>query len=88
MVSSTAVFSGLTRKIEVVVEVHGLASKFISPGEYKLKRGATVETLIEKAARPGRRPPVIVMIDGERVLPTRTLSDGDSIRVFGFAAGG
>lgn len=82
------VFGMFARKIGIVVEVHGLAAKFISSGSYTLKKGATVEALLKKAARPGRRPPVTVMIDGERVEPTRTLEDGESVRVFGFAAGG
>jgi len=74
--------------IDVTVEAHGLAAQYVAPGSYKVREGSTVGKLLDKASTARRRPPLVLMIGGERVETSRALAAGDVVKVLGFAAGG
>jgi molybdopterin converting factor small subunit len=79
---------GLGQRIAVVVEVYGLAERFVAPGAYTLRDGATVGALLAKAARQRPRPPLALMIGGRRVADDTRLADGDVLKVLQMPAGG
>jgi hypothetical protein len=75
-------------KIEVTVEAHGLAARYVASGSYRVREGSTVEEVLRRASTKRRRPPLAVMIGGVHVETSRALVDHDVVRVFGLTAGG
>ncbi len=76
------------KTILVVISAFGLAGRFVRSGTYELKTGTRVKTLLRKAGLQRTPPPLIYMIEGNRVEPSRRLSDGEELKVLHAVGGG
>lgn len=76
------------REITVTVAAYGLASRFVRPGTYTIKEGASLKALLAEAGLAQSSVPLVFMIQGQRVDPAHKLSDGEAVNVFQLAAGG
>ncbi len=76
------------KRITVTVKPYGLVKSYVEGGTFELKEGAKLKKLLRKSGAGGLTFPLILMINGERVNPSHSLSDGDEVKLLNVVGGG
>ena len=76
------------KKIEVTVKPYGIVKNYISEETFELKEGARLRTLLRKSGALGITFPLILMINGERVKPSKLLKHNDEVKILNIVGGG
>lgn len=79
---------GKREPIRVTLVVHGPATRLLKAGAYELRSGDKIKALLSRAGLSGSAPGLSILIDGERVEPSRKLTDGETVTVLQMIAGG